>query len=147
MSETPVEQFFGEIRKYPGMWDCLELKAVGAIREELFLLLALSCTLCVAYVTYRKDASTGKEMRSILVDGQQGKEYDIGVWFPVFSPDSKHVAYAVSEYGGKKSFVVVGGIEGRVYDLVSTPVFESPNRLRYNAKKGDSLYLVEETIK
>jgi len=101
----------------------------------------------VAYVTYRKDESTGKEMRSIVVDGQQGKEYDIGVWPPVFSLDSQHVAYVVSEYGGKRSFVVVDGIEGRVYDLVTKPVFESPNKLRYNAKKGDSLYLVEETIK
>jgi WD40 repeat protein len=101
----------------------------------------------VAYLTYRKDESMSKGMYSIVVDGKQGKEYDIGVWFPVFSPDSQHVAYVVSEYGGKRSFVVVDGIEGRVYDLVSTPVFESPNHLRYNAKKGDSLYLVEETIK
>ena len=101
----------------------------------------------VAYLTYRKDESTGKEMHSIVVDGQQGKEYDIGVWPPVFSPDSQHVAYVVSEYGGERSFVVVDGIEGWVYDSVTTPVFESSNHLRYNAEKGDSLYLVEEIIK
>ncbi len=86
-------------------------------------------------------------MYSVVVDGKQGKEYSISVGYPIFSPDSQHVAYWVSEYGGKRSFVVVDGIAGRVYDLVSMPVFESPNHLRYNAKKGDSLYLVEETIK
>jgi hypothetical protein len=101
----------------------------------------------VAYLAHRQDESTGKGKQFIVVDGKPGQDYEIGVWSPVFSPDSQHVAYAVSEYGGKRSFVVVDDIQGRIYDLVSTPVFESPNHLRYNAKKGDSLYLVQETIK
>jgi len=48
MSEVAVDQFLEEIGKYPAMWDCLELKAVGANKGESLLLLALSCTLCAA---------------------------------------------------------------------------------------------------
>ncbi len=106
----------------------------------------------LANVTFRKDESSGKLMGFVVVDGKPGKEYDGGAGYfaltsAVFSSDSQHVAYPVHENQGKRAFVVVDGIEGRVYDSVSKLGFDSPDRLRYNAVKGGSLYLVEESIK
>ena len=106
----------------------------------------------LANVTCRRDESTGKLIGCVVVDGKPGKEYDGGeghfaIPYVVFSPDSQHVVYPVYENQGKRVFVVVDGVEGWIYDSISNLVFDSPNQLRYNAQKGDSLYLVEETIK
>jgi len=94
----------------------------------------------------------------IVVDGEKGKKYEsIGDFS--FSPDSKHVIY-INIYGGKM-FVVVDETEGKEYDFLSftsvTPsaeeldinriVFDSADRFHYLVKKGDSIYLVEETFK
>jgi hypothetical protein len=48
MNSSAFEQFLEQIAKYPSMWDCLELKVVGATKGESLFLLGLSCTLCVA---------------------------------------------------------------------------------------------------
>jgi hypothetical protein len=74
---------------------------------------------------------------------------------PIFSPDSKHVAYAART--GDKEFVVVGGKKGNQYDgkqydaivtiLGGRIVFDSPDSLHYLVQEGSSIYLVKETIK
>ncbi|MEW6142467.1 MAG: hypothetical protein AB1597_04825 [Chloroflexota bacterium] len=48
MNSSAFEQFLEQLARYPSMWDCLELKAVGATKGESLFLLALSCTLSVA---------------------------------------------------------------------------------------------------
>ena len=65
------------------------------------------------------------EKQWVVVDGRSGREYD-RVGRPVFSPDSKHVAYAARK-NDKEMCVVVDGREGpRRPLIVRTPVF-SPN--------------------
>jgi len=75
----------------------------------------------------------------------------------VFSPDSKYVAYAVQM--DCKELLVCNGLEDKAYDWIfesfnweinwfsSTIIFDSPNSLHYLAESGNSIYLVEKTIK
>ena len=83
----------------------------------------------------------------MVVDGIEGKQYD-DIGAPIFSQDSQRVAYAAEI--GDKCFVVVDGIEGKQYDAIKDIreriIFDSPDSLHYLAAKGNSLYLVEETI-
>jgi hypothetical protein len=84
------------------------------------------------------------------VDGKEEKQYDVIVNPPIFSPDSKRVAYSAT--AGNKSFVVVDGKEGRGYDGIVVAgggriIFDSADSLHYLARKGDEIYLVEEKIK
>ena len=62
----------------------------------------------------------------VVVDGVQGPVYD-AAWFPVFSPDSRHVAHVGGR--GEKRFMVVDGKEGPVYDDVQWPVYSPDGRL------------------
>jgi len=83
------------------------------------------------------------------MDGKKGKLYD-GVTGPIFSPDSKRVAYGAFLEG--KGFVVVDGEEGKSYDGIITSVgggiiFDSSDSLHYLAVKGSDVFLVEEKIK
>ena len=68
---------------------------------------------------------------------------------PVFSPDSKRVAYDAQV--GNKRVVVIDGKEGKAYDDLprgSRIVFDSADSLHYLAmKEGRSVYLVEEKLK
>ena len=78
------------------------------------------------------------------MDGVEGKEYDgIMEGNPVFSPDSKRVAYAANR--GGKWLVVVDGMAGKEYDgiLAGTPVF-SPDgkRVAYAAERGSNWLVV-----
>jgi hypothetical protein len=51
----------------------------------------------------------------VVVDGLGGNEYEgIIVPIPLFSPDSKVVAYAAQRAG--KWVIVAGGVEGKEYD-------------------------------
>jgi hypothetical protein len=94
----------------------------------------------------------------IVVDGERRKKYEYVDDF-IFSPDSKHIIY-ISVHGGKM-FVVVDHTEGKEYGFLDftsvTPsaedldikriVFDSADRFHYLVEKGDSIYLVEETLK
>ena len=93
-----------------------------------------------------------------VVDGKEGKQYDetgIVCYFDLFavvfthsftfSPDSKRVAYVAK--AGLKYLVVVDGKEGKLYDSILKIVFDASDRLHYLASKGNTIYLVEETIK
>jgi WD40 repeat protein len=94
----------------------------------------------------------------IVVDGEKGKKYEYIDDF-VFSPDSKHVIYIVIH--GVNMFVVVDHTEGTEYGFLDSTsvtssaedlgikriVFDSADRFHYLVEKGDSIYLVEETLK
>ncbi|HEY3228858.1 MAG TPA: hypothetical protein VGJ87_06530, partial [Roseiflexaceae bacterium] len=67
-----------------------------------------------------------------------------------FSPDSQRVAYAVHD--STKRFVVVDGKRDKQYDAIVTIgggriSFDLANNLRYLARKGAAIYVVEERIK
>jgi hypothetical protein len=53
----------------------------------------------------------------VVVDGREEKQYDgIGNFTPIFSPDSKRVAYLTKL--GDKQFAVVDGKEEKRYDAI-----------------------------
>ena len=84
----------------------------------------------------------------VVIDGEEGKRYDGIISAPIFSPDSKRVAYLAVL--GDKWFVVIDGEEGKRYDGFvrgGRIIFDSPDSLHYLAQKGSNIYLVEERIK
>jgi hypothetical protein len=83
----------------------------------------------------------------LVVDKVEGTQYD-SVGFPVFSPDSQHVAYLATV--GEKQLIVVDGLEGKPYDIVPGEVkiiFDSSNSLRYLGRDSDRVFLVREDLK
>jgi hypothetical protein len=72
----------------------------------------------------------------VVVDGQPGAEYDQAL-SPVFSPDSKHVAYVAVK--GKSHLVVVDSQPSAEYDdTLQGPLLFSPDgSLEYVAIKQD----------
>ncbi len=90
--------------------------------------------------------------------GEKGKKYG-NAQVLVFSPDSKHVAYI--ETIGWKACVVIDGIRGERFDHLGrgfievmhpglvwkSIIFDSADSFHYLARKGGSIYLVEETLK
>ena len=77
----------------------------------------------------------------VVVDRKEGKQY-YEVGSPVFSPNSKRVAYiAKTDY--EEEFVVVDGKEEKQYYGVESPVF-SPNskRVAYMARIDDKEFVV-----
>src|SRR5262249_32767580 len=87
----------------------------------------------------------------VVVDGNQGRHYDsILEGTLVFSSDSQREAYGVQER--TKRFVVVDGRRDKHYDAIVTIgggriLFDPANNLRYLARKGSAIYVVEERIK
>jgi WD40 repeat protein len=85
-----------------------------------------------------------------VMDKIEGKKYD-KVRSIDFTPDSKRITYIAKE--GKKSFVVIDHKEGAKYEYLDQKevctgkiIFDSPNKLLYNAMKGDEIYLICEKI-
>jgi Tol biopolymer transport system component len=72
-----------------------------------------------------------------VIDGVESKGYDnLTKSAPVFSPDSKRVAYIAVR--GEKQFIVVDGVEGKEYDgiLKGTPAFSPDSkRIAYGVKR------------
>jgi hypothetical protein len=87
----------------------------------------------------------------VVVDRKEEKQYDgIGQGSPLFSPDSKRVAYGARV--GNKWCVVVDRKEEKHYDGIVTKregsiIFDSAESLHYLALIGKDIYLVEERIK
>jgi len=91
----------------------------------------------------------------IVIDGQkQEKQHEVVLW-PVFSPDSKKLAYIAMEnlsFGHRSGltggdwFVVLNGEEGKVYDWwegIESPVFSPDSRqLAYVARKEEKFFIV-----
>jgi Tol biopolymer transport system component len=107
----------------------------------------------VAYVALRYRRSlllSLKESARVVIDGAEEREHDAVVSLPIFSPDSRWVAYAAQD--GNRQFVVVDGRAGNPYTQVIGPdavrriIFDTPDSLHYLGLKGTTLYLVEETL-
>jgi hypothetical protein len=85
-----------------------------------------------AYVGMRRKNPAGM---FVVVDGKEGPAMDELIDSPVFSPDSRHVAYGAQR--GMRKFVVLDGKEGPHFDLVALdpPLTFSPDsqRLAYVA--------------
>jgi hypothetical protein len=92
------------------------------------------------------EASAGYK-QWVVVDGKKGKEYckvgDNYHYRPIFSPDSKRLAYqatiesSVEKMCGEKMCIVVDGKEGKEYDAVEWPVFSPDSkRIGYIAIAG-----------
>jgi len=106
------------------------------------------------HLAYR--AVEGEKDFFVVVDGTEGKRYD-DIRSIMFSPDGKRISYVATVKSGsddweEKELLVVEETEGRKYDLIYDSflggkiVFDSPHSFHYLAKKGDEIYLVEETI-
>jgi len=116
---------------------------------------------------YRKDpypGYLGRRIRKglVVIDGKEGKEYDdIGsnIWVALidgplafvmvgnllFSPDSKHLAYAAMS--GDNLFVVVDGEEGKEYGGVDGPIFSMDSkRVAYIARRDGKNFVVVDGV-
>lgn len=82
----------------------------------------------------------------VVVDGVDSKEYmGINKSAPVFSPDSKHVAYAAPVDKWTRWTIVLDGVEGNKYDKIDTDslVFSpNSNRLAYTATRDQKKLIV-----
>ena len=92
-----------------------------------------------------------KETARVVIDDTHERAYDAIVSLPIFSPDSRCVAYAVQQ--GGQQFVVVDGRPGHRYSQVIGPetyrriIFDTPHSLHYLALKKDGVVcLVEEKL-
>jgi hypothetical protein len=76
----------------------------------------------------------------MVTDGEESGPYD-GLGDPVFSPDSKHIAFPARK--GEREFVSIDGEEMRPFDNVRVPVYSpDSNYLAYQAKKEDKWFYV-----
>lgn len=91
--------------------------------------------------------ATTQARRRVIVDGQEGKEYDANsLSRPVFSPDGRHLAYEVHGITKGKSAVVMNGQEGKLYDDVfaGSLRFTEQGILEYVAREGRKLLRVRQ---
>jgi Tol biopolymer transport system component len=64
---------------------------------------------------------------------------------PVFSPDSKRLAYATGR--DDKCFIVVDGVEGNEYNYMSNPHFSPDSKhVAYWARRGDKRFVVVDGV-
>ena len=76
----------------------------------------------------------------VILDGKQGPKCD-RVTLPLFSPDSKHLAYMAKE--NDKWMVILDGKQGPRYDGVSLLTFSPDSKhLAYTAEEGGSWFVV-----
>lgn len=70
-------------------------------------------------VDYRTHA-TRRARRSVLLDGETGREYNANaIDAPLFSRDKRHVLYRVAGVEGKYDLMVADGAESRHYDEIT----------------------------
>jgi hypothetical protein len=83
-----------------------------------------------------------------VIDGALGRPYRSIVTAPVFSPDSRHVAF-LAQRDDKRYAVVVDGEESQAYDDYAGEgklVFDGPNLLRAVMIRGGEGLRVEIRI-
>jgi hypothetical protein len=79
----------------------------------------------------------------MMLDGRAGSFYSL-TGKPVWSPDSKHLAY-VAWYGQDEQCVILDGREGKKYDEISIPIFSSDSRhVAYRVRKGANRFVVAD---
>jgi len=100
----------------------------------------------LAYGADRGELGKDAKRARMIVDDQESPAYEM-VSLPGFSPDSKHVAYAVR--ADDKSWVIVDGEDGPKYDALPGPAvcsrraaFGADGSLEYLAIRGRELYRV-----
>ena len=94
-------------------------------------------------IAYGVQPDIGKKS-FVLADNRKGRKYYY-VEHPIFSPDSKHLAYValVGDIFTGKFFVVLDEKEDKQYDEVETLIFSPDSkRLAYAAKIGDKCFMV-----
>lgn len=90
----------------------------------------------------------------LILDGKELRRYSLTNNYLlhdiVFSPDSKRIATWVGLFN-KGAIMLVNSTEGNAYTCWLPPlgaaVFDSPTRIHYLAGHGDTIYLVEETLR
>lgn len=85
-----------------------------------------------------KAGNTRRALRSVIIDGQAGPEYDAKniVGFD-FDADAHHYFYEVLRAKGDRDLVNVEGHESRVYDSVAYPRFlENKKAVTFVARDG-----------
>ncbi len=95
--------------------------------------------------------NTKRARRRAVVDGNEGKEYDVERLHDLrFSDDSLHVAYVVHDIktaAGDKAVVVVDQLEGKSYDDVfceSVSFSADGKKLTYVAREGQKILRVTQ---
>ena len=106
-----------------------------------YLILA-ALSLALDFYCHRLQAQVGNKW-FVVVDGKEEKQYDGSGTTPIFSPDSKRVAYGAGV--GNKRFVVVDSKEEKQYDgIAKGSIIFSPDskRLAYGAQVGNKWFVV-----
>lgn len=79
--------------------------------------------------TYFDVGTTRRARRTLVMDGQQGKEYNaFGISFVQFSKDARHFSYLVGGADGKRDLVVVDGQESPLFDDLNLPRFSDDGK-------------------
>jgi hypothetical protein len=96
-------------------------------------------------------SNTLKAMRQMIANGKVEQMYNCrGMSNPLTSPDNRHYAYAVYDAAEKKSksFVVVDGNEGKLYDEVipDSLRFENAKTVSYLAREGRRFLRIQLAI-
>jgi hypothetical protein len=84
----------------------------------------------------------------MFVDGKEGKEYDVYAFSDLtFSKDGQHFAYAAHGLDKVKSFVVLDGVQKKLYDGVArgSVAFEG-DALAYVARDGRKILRLSEPL-
>jgi len=81
----------------------------------------------------------------VIIDGVRGKEYQSLTNTFVFSPDGRHYAYPAFSDG--QWFMVLDGVEGRMYEKVDQPTFSPDSaHFEYIAKVGGTAMAVVDSV-
>ncbi|HKE07980.1 MAG TPA: hypothetical protein VKB48_09115 [Candidatus Acidoferrum sp.] len=95
-----------------------------------------------------KAGRTNRALRSVVLDGQSGPEYDsFGIRKFHFTKDAKHYHYEVVGAKGYRDLVNVDGHESRLFDFVVGTRFDSDgNKVRFIARDGQKILGVTATL-
>ena len=149
------EQNINISRKYQGFLVINGEKKEGTEGEIHRLLISPDSTR-ITYISHGFHWPPSYQYR-IFSDGEEIGKYEL-IKDCVFSPDSQHLAYVCIK--GPKMSVTVDRSKGQEYEILgstsTTPsaadmniqsiVFDSADRFHYLVRKGNAIYLIEETI-
>jgi roadblock/LC7 domain-containing protein len=107
----------------------------------------------LAFVVLRGGVSymqgeTRRAKRTVVVDRKPEKDYNVpALTGPRFSPDGRHLAYAVHDPDKRQDFVVLDGQEGMPYgEVLQDSISFSTTAMRYWVRQGNKLLRVVQTL-